>query len=478
MSIHISNWNKKFIVVALAIVTFTSLIGAGIYFTSQSNQTAKAGDGTITLKPGETSLFILKYGNESPDTDIENGILKLRLGKSMVLDTSSLKEFDYEQIKGKDSTYVKQNFDTLTKYPINTSYVNPNTQGRILLANAGIWGTMIEYGPFSANSTSTGDNVPAIIPMNKSGFIAFEAKLKDNILSLPNNMTGENFKVGDKLDPNNQDGITSFVDGTNLSTTIAGNITVVIGGNVSSSSSNSTSSAICLIPEGCSSSSSNSTSSAICLIPEGCSSSSQPASSASSSQTSEPASSQPSSVASSATSSVTSSSNNNLRRNICKDEYNPSDPNSIGCQLIFTTDMQNKIFTTDMQNDGDYTTDMQNDGDYLLDTRFGKNYPQTNKFKDSGVKVVFRNIKKDDNTMIADGKTCNFKFYRYATLGNNQLPQFVTSKTATTSSGKCNVMLPVNEQGINYYRVSVSVEGDTPQEEYFDVDTLVLGYGG
>jgi len=107
------------------------------------------------------------------------------------------------------------------------------------------------------------------------------------------------------------------------------------------------------------------------------------------------------------------------------------------------------------------------------ETEFNTAYPQSQKYRDGSVKLIFDEIKKANGTTVNSG-TCTFSLYRYTKPGiiSNRLRNF----NGTISNGKCVTDLTITDQTVNYYRVKVNVIDGT--ENLYNIDTLVLAVGG
>jgi len=233
-------WKKITAIVSLGLLATVTLVSGGFYLLNSNNQdrVASASEvGQITLNPGQTGRFFLRYGNASPDTPIENAILNVRIGKSLAMDTSTLYQIDEDETEGLESEEVVENFSDYTKYPIQTSTGSStgsatNQSGsNILNVNSSVYSSIITYTPASANDPSnpSGNANGTEMATLKFGYVTFEATLDPNILQKNNSITGQPYQVGDELAPRDQEGIISYVSGDNLQVQGEGRYTVIIG---------------------------------------------------------------------------------------------------------------------------------------------------------------------------------------------------------------------------------------------------------
>lgn len=217
-------------VTSIASVFTLTLVGLGMYFFSNlSGQIAKAdSNNSITLKPGQTGRFFIRYGNASTDTNLENVILNIRLGKSLELKPETLVQLNTDQTKNLTPNQIKQQFNNIEKYPINTNFQSGSES---ILSSSTTFSSIIKYAPGSANNTSTpSGNLSGVTLATESfGYVVFEAKLKNNVFTLNNPKTGANYKVGDELSPLDQEGVLSFLDSSNTNRDSVGRYSVIIG---------------------------------------------------------------------------------------------------------------------------------------------------------------------------------------------------------------------------------------------------------
>jgi len=105
-------------------------------------------------------------------------------------------------------------------------------------------------------------------------------------------------------------------------------------------------------------------------------------------------------------------------------------------------------------------------------TKFNTNYSDLQKWREGTVRLVFDNIKRNDNSMIPDGSACSFNIYRYTQT------QVLRTLPSTTSAGRCQVDFPTNLQGTNYYTIIASANDKNDNQSMKAMDRLVLYVGG
>jgi hypothetical protein len=112
-----------------------------------------------------------------------------------------------------------------------------------------------------------------------------------------------------------------------------------------------------------------------------------------------------------------------------------------------------------------------------LNSEFNTNFPQTQKFKDGSIKLVYDEIKNSSGVTVAAG-TCNFKLYKYGKIFNE--PNVLKTYSGSITNGKCEVTFPVIDQTVNYYRVVVyaTPSGINVGLPIYNMDTLILNVGG
>ena len=150
----------------------------------------QAQNANLSLAPGETGLFKIKYTNGGDTPLMENASLIIRVGDQLQVDPNS---------------FLDQ-LDDGTQYPVVSS----------VMTNVGSWGATINYRPFSAQdeNSPSGTSQPEDIelPLNSEGFFYLRATLNPNILNETNSATGQPYQVGEILDTVDLQGINSVID--------------------------------------------------------------------------------------------------------------------------------------------------------------------------------------------------------------------------------------------------------------------------
>jgi hypothetical protein len=228
---------KFFGIAALALVSTIAILASAFYiFNNETPDSASASAlrGSANIYPGQSGRFIIKYGNGSPDTVGENGVLTVNIGKPFILETGSFYQLNRSQTDafsddvGSDGTRcdddseddllckfekIQANFDSIEKYPIE---LNSD-----VFRTTPLYSGVLEYGVESADDVNTpkASLDGADIPMNGEGYISFVASLDPEILSKTSFTTGDDYVPGYVLEHTNAEGIRSVTTFDNVNTT-------------------------------------------------------------------------------------------------------------------------------------------------------------------------------------------------------------------------------------------------------------------
>jgi hypothetical protein len=226
---------------AVAILSTLTLVAGGFYLLNNNENNVAMADsaGSLTLGPGETGRFFLRYGNASPDTALKDVLLNVRIGKSLEINTATLFQLNENQTKSLTAEQVRQQFASITKYPININYQSGNDR---ILSSSNTFSSIIKYTPGSANNqTSPSGNIDKRdLATETFGYVTFEATVRSDVFSLINPNTGQNYIPGDELSPLDQEGVLSFLTSSNDRNQSIGRYAVVLkeGSSLQVSSTN------------------------------------------------------------------------------------------------------------------------------------------------------------------------------------------------------------------------------------------------
>jgi hypothetical protein len=200
------------LVVAVAVSFFSSSLSS---FNNSNLNQAFASDVNKEAFPGERFEISFFYGNEAgQDQGDTVANMEIRLGTTL----------EIEKIYDVFDTNGDGNFDNETKYEICKEYMAP-----MPLNSTNPLRRRMFYLPRSANNASqcsgtvftSGTQYGNItLPQGNSetgvnfGKVVFQVRLKENILSMPNLATSENYQIGDLLNNDNfQGGYVKFQAG-------------------------------------------------------------------------------------------------------------------------------------------------------------------------------------------------------------------------------------------------------------------------
>lgn len=474
-------WLKASLLSLVAVLVIAVLVFLGINILRNQEDASASFSQTdcvkLEMQPASTCTFLLTYtnGEGSQTTDSRLTIL---VGSELEIDTTSFT----------DEMFV--NGVSQGVFPMNIpNLLQSNTQG---------WGARIQYLPGSANTVGTpsGTPTPGTLPAFTTGRILFRATLKNDVL--------ERYQVGDILEPPtplnfNQQGIYSVLNTNETPNPVPGIVkikiiapdvilsseTVIlsqqssvtssveyqttgvitgpisgtpggqiqIGPSVADGPATYTNSGACVIAGNISNSVFTPSQSAIIdpTCPVGLNSNGnivlQDASVIPNVNSNFTDSSSNSSSSSSVSESSSSTSSAIVPGENCGDKF------GVKCRLYFIG-----------ANNASVNFDNA--------TQFNLNWDRTQKFKDGTVKIVFDEIVKNNAEYIADNSACVFQAIRY---GDTPV---LRTFNATTTAGKAEVNMPVDDQTVNYYTIIVRCNDAQTNELVADYDRLVLIVGG
>lgn len=183
----------------LLFFSISTLVIASLFNIPTYSQTA---NNTIEMYPGQSRVFTVTYGNDGDMSNLENAILDIRIGSFLTVNRNSLKD----------------KFDGGTEHTINFDNVS---------VSSGLWGTRINYRPFSGatGGSSTPGNVE--IEPGKNGIFTFEATLDPNIIGKEDPTSGDVYQYDSTLSVSDLQGVNSVLNFTN-GETIPGNLNITI----------------------------------------------------------------------------------------------------------------------------------------------------------------------------------------------------------------------------------------------------------